>query len=322
MSGAGNVWPDEDRARSKRAPPSYSPRFTGGEGAGVARLCAGSPGASIAGFRSSPRSRGKEEGGATQDHARDLGRAGFALAVVLFAALGMTSPTHAQGEPRGTRALRADLDALGAEVVRLEDAAAVERLQKTYGYYVDFSQFYDVVDLFAEDSQLEIGGRGVFLGKARIFAYMRELGPTMGPVRDGMYFHQQFQPVVTLSEDGSSAAARLAAFVMAGSVWGDVTYENHYVKGEDGLWRIASLRAPFSMYAEYADGWAVNPSVNTRPESWAPPPDRPPSVVTLMFPNYYVAPFHYRNPVTGRLAPPPDPRAGGVSLSAGQETEP
>jgi hypothetical protein len=243
------------------------------------------------------------------------GEGSRALLAAAFLACALTAPAQAQ-EPRGARALRAELAALDARVERLEDAAAVERLQKSYGYYVDFSQFYDVVDLFAEDAVLEIGGRGVFLGTARIFEYMRELGPTMGPVRDGMYFHQQFQPVVTLSEDGETAAARLAAFVMAGSVWGDVTYENRYAKGEDGLWRIASLRAPFNMYAEYADGWAVNPSPNTRPESWAPPPDRPPSVVTLMFPNFYVVPFHYENPVTGAPAPPPDPRAGGMLLFA------
>ncbi len=196
----------------------------------------------------------------------------------LLAAVALTAaPAYAQSESRAVRDLRAEVEALGARVGRLEDVSAVENLQRAYGYYVDFSQFYDVADLFAQDSTLEIGGRGVFVGKPRVFAYLEQLGPTMAPVRDGMYFHQQLQPLVTLAPDGESAAARWAPLVMAGSVWGDVTYENRYVK-DDGVWKIRALRAPFNMYTEYAQGWARQAEPNTRPESWLPPPDLPPSV--------------------------------------------
>jgi hypothetical protein len=240
----------------------------------------------------------------------------FARRTLVCAALTFAAATHAaaQTEPRSVSALSADIDALDARITRLEDTAAIERLQRAYGYYVDVSQFYDVTDLFAADSRLEIGGRGVFLGKARVFQYMRELGPTMAPAHDVMYTHQQLQPLVTLAPDGETAAARWAPFVMAGAVWGDVTYENRYVK-EDGVWKIQSLRAPFNMYTEYTAGWAVRTEPNTRPESWAPPPDLPPSVVTLTFPNYHVEPFHFANPVTGRTAPPPHPAAGGTALA-------
>jgi hypothetical protein len=229
----------------------------------------------------------------------------------------LATHAHAQSEPRDLGGLRAGIEALGSRVARLEGAEAVERLQRIYGYYVDHSQFYDVADLFADDATLEIGGRGQFLGKPHVFAYLEQLGPTMAPVRDGMYFHQQLQPLVTVAPDGATAAARWAPLVMAGSVWGDVTYENRYVK-EDGVWKIDTLRAPFNMYAEYADGWSINTSANTRPESWDPPPDLPPSNAYLTFPNYHVEPFHYANPVTGRPAPPPHPAAGGLALFAAE----
>jgi hypothetical protein len=241
-----------------------------------------------------------------------------------LAALTLGGAAAAQGEPRGTRALRAEIVALGEEVVQLEDTAAIERLQRAYGYYVDKNQYYDVADLFADESTLEIGGRGVFVGKARAFEYVASLGPSMAPRRGIIFNHQQLQPIVTVAPDGRTARGRLQAWVVAVAQWGDVTYENAYVK-EDGVWKVESLFAPFNMYTDYADGWAVSARPANRPESFGPPPDVAPSTVTLNFPNYYVAPFHFPNPVTGRPAPPPDPRAGGLALrrsDAGSEPAP
>ena len=54
--------------------------------------------------------------------------------------------------------------------------------------------------------------------------------------------------------------------------------------------------------------------INTFPEKWPPYPDLPPTVTYLAYPSYYVEPFHYPNPVTGKAMPPPDPRAGGMAF--------
>lgn len=237
-------------------------------------------------------------------------------ALLSAAALVVASPALGQ-ELRAARTLAEDIEALGERVERLEDRLAVERLQRAYGYYVDVSQFYDVVDLFAWESRVEIGGRGVFIGKTHVYEYMEQLGTTMAPAYDSMYTHQQLQPLITVAADGETAEARWAPLVMAGSVWGDVTYENRYVK-EDGVWKIQSLKAPFNMYTEFLRGWAEYAEPNTRPESWLPPPDLPPTAAYNTYPNYYVEPFHFPNPVTGRMAPPPDPRAGGIALAAGE----
>jgi hypothetical protein len=53
------------------------------------------------------------------------------------------------------------------------------------------------------------------------------------------------------------------------------------------------------MYTSW-EGWAKAATPNTRPESFGEPPDLPPTVVYLTYPSYYIVPFHYPNPVTGK----------------------
>ena len=108
-------------------------------------------------------------------------------------------------------------------------------------------------------------------------------------------------------------AARVNYFVMSSGGWGHNYYENDYVK-EDGVWKMKKLHGPFNMYSGYKLGWLDDVVVNTFPEKFKPWPDLPPTVIYLTYPNYYVEPFHYPNPVTGKLMPPPDPRAGGESF--------
>ena len=97
-----------------------------------------------------------------------------------------SSPTEAQ-----LKAVESDLNAVGARITRLQDLTDVEIVQHAYGYYVDKAQWHSLADLFAEDATLEIGGKGIFLGKKRVFEYMSVgLGP-IGP-RDGLLIdHQQ-----------------------------------------------------------------------------------------------------------------------------------
>ncbi len=209
------------------------------------------------------------------------------------------------------------LRTLCARITSLADESAVERVQRAYGYYVDKAMWPDVADLFCEAGSLEIGGRGVFLGKKRVLEYLGVgLGP-VGPQPGQIINHQQLQGIVSVAPDGKTAKGRWTAFVMGGSPyaavqWGDVTYENDYIK-EDGVWKLARLHAPFTMYSLYAEGWHKSTVANTRPDSFPPPPDLAPSVVYLTFPSFYNEPFHYPNPVTGKAAPPPNRAAGGLA---------
>jgi hypothetical protein len=211
------------------------------------------------------------------------------------------------------KAVERDLSAVGARITRLQDLADVEIVQHAYGYYVDKAQWHSLADLFADDATLEIGGKGIFLGKKRVFEYMNVgLGP-IGP-RDGLLIdHQQFQCLPTIHEDGVTAQVRCIAFVMSSGGWGHNYYEDAFAK-ENGVWKFKKLHGPFNMYAGYKDGWLDHVIVNTYPEKFPPWPDLPPSIVYLTYPSYYVEPFHYPNPVTGKPMPAPSPRAGGEAF--------
>jgi hypothetical protein len=201
----------------------------------------------------------------------------------------------------------ADLASLAKKVSLLNDEIEVQNLQRSYGYFVDKAMWDEVSELFADNATLEIGGRGVFVGKKRVNEYMHFLGK-QGPQPGAVFDHSQWQPIVHVADDGNTAKARLRAFVMAGgvgsgegspafAVFGECTYENEYVK-ENGVWKIAKLYAYFNMYTPYTAGWGKVGMPNTHPEEKLPP-DRPPTVVYQMYPAVGMVPYHYKNPVTG-----------------------
>jgi hypothetical protein len=214
------------------------------------------------------------------------------------------------------KALEKQLNAVGDRITRLQDLTDIEIVQNAYGYYVDKGQWRSISDLFDDDATLEIGGKGVFLGKARVFEYMNigmGGGGPIGPKDGSLIDHQQFQCLPTVQADGVTGEARCIAFVMSSGGWGHVYYENDFVK-EDGVWKIRKLHAPFNMYSGYRLGWVDQVTTNTFPEKFAPYPDLPPTVLYLAYPSYYAEPFHYPNPVTGKPMPPPSPRAGGEAF--------
>ncbi len=62
---------------------------------------------------------------------------------------------------------------LDKRITRLEDLNQIEKLQRLYGYFVDKGQWTQLSELFADDATLEIGGKGLFLGKKRVLDYMQ-----------------------------------------------------------------------------------------------------------------------------------------------------
>jgi hypothetical protein len=166
------------------------------------------------------------------------------------------------------------------------------------GYYADKSMQDAISALFARNSTLQILGRGVFIGRDRIYEYMRRLG---APTNGTLFNHMQLQPVVTISPDGNSANIRARLFVMfsqqdVAAQLAEGTYENRFVK-EDGVWKYQSLSGFQTFYTDYEKGWGKHPRrCQLLPRL---PADLPQSV------NYspirsFVPPFHYRNPVSGR----------------------
>jgi hypothetical protein len=222
-------------------------------------------------------------------------------------------PAALAADDAALKALEKQADALGKRIERLQDLTDIEIVQNAYGYYVDKAQWRSLADLFDDDATLEIGGKGIFIGKDRVFEYMTVGLGSIGPKDNSLIDHQQFQCLPTVHEDGVTGEARCIAFVMSSGGWGHVYYEDDFVK-ENGVWKFKRLHAPFNMYSGYKLGWVDQVTINTYPEKFAPWPDLPPSVMYLTYPSYYAEPFHYPNPVTGKLMPPPSPRAGGEAF--------
>jgi hypothetical protein len=220
------------------------------------------------------------------------------------AAHAITASTSARED--GPMNLEAEVRRLGtlvAELARRTDAAegyiAISNLQRAYGYYVDKAQWDHVADLFAEDGAIEINGRGLYEGRERVRTYMHKFGP---PRHGALMNHMQLQPVIHVAPDGMTAKARLRALIQVGqtdgdALWGDGVYENDYVK-QGGVWKIKYLHFYQNFYVPYEDGWGKSalPLVSAYDDF---PPDRPTEPYPV-FPDYFLPPFHYKNPVSGR----------------------
>jgi hypothetical protein len=225
-----------------------------------------------------------------------------AAALSLLAACGSRSPPGASaGE---IAALREQLAAAQRLAQRADDWTQIANLQATYGFYVDKMRWDDAADLFAPDATLEIAGRGLFTGQDRIRTYLHALGKFEYGT---LYNHMQLQPVIHVAEDGQSAKARWRSFIQVAHLgkearWGEATYENQYVRLE-GKWRISKLHAFITYYVEYDKGW--NKGAVPLPQKLGDlDPDAPPTVKYGAFPEVFVPPYHYDNPVSGRKFEP------------------
>lgn len=219
----------------------------------------------------------------------------------LVIGLALASANAAAQSPTDKR-----LAALEARVQRLDDRAAIEKLTRAYGYYVDKQLWNEVVDTFSDDARVEIAGRGVYRNKAGVDRLFRlAMGGGKIGLRDGGLFnHMILQGVVNVAPDGQTAKGRWRAFVQIGQhkafgLWSEGTYENEYVK-RGGVWLIKDMHFYATYYTPYDQGWAKVALPNNGP-SKDYGPDEPQSVQYDVFPGHYVPPFHYPNPVTGRV---------------------
>jgi hypothetical protein len=152
----------------------------------------------------------------------------------------------------------ASLASLSERVGALNDEDDVRNLQHAYGYYVDGRMWDDVVDLFADDGVIEIGGR-LFRGKAGVREAMELMGPQ--GLRDGVLNdHLPFDTVVRVMPGGGEAFARGTELAMIGDAaagtarWRLTVFRNRFVR-EGGLWKIREMRLTPMMDADYETGW-------------------------------------------------------------------
>jgi len=206
----------------------------------------------------------------------------------------MMSSGAAPGSPSLVRLKRS--------ITALQDEQAIEKLQRSFGFFTDKALWKDAADLFTDDGSLELGGGGVYGGRARIQAYFTSLAP-QGLQHGWMYNYVQEQPIITLSADGLTARGRWKFLAETGewqksAIWGVGAYENEYAK-VNGVWRIRRIHRFDRMSTPYVDGWAKTALPLAGPSA-AMPPDRPPSVSYQSYPATFVPRLAFPNPVTGK----------------------
>lgn len=235
---------------------------------------------------------------------------GVAAMAFLCVALAGGAPRAQNAREAGTRlaALEAELAGLERDIGLLEDNKAIRRLQQAYGYYVDRKLSREIGALFADaaDTTAELGGSGVYVGKARIAEFYDRIIGGEGLKPGQLYNHMILQGVVHVAPDGRAAKGRWRALIQIGqhgesAVWAEGPYENEYVK-ENGVWKFSKVHWYQTFSAPYDPGWHKAPQPMNPPLADFPP-DRPPSVAYQSYPSVYQPPYHYRNPVSGRCEP-------------------
>lgn len=239
-------------------------------------------------------------------HLRTLRPSLFAVAALWttssFAGDPVVTDSRIITEERRLAILETKLASLQRQVELEEDHRAIERLQQAWGHYLSDGRAADAAALFSDGpaASVEFAQQGVYVGRARIEAFLRRAaaaGP--GLLRETPVM----QGVVHVAADGRTAKGRWRSLVMTGrhgedGHWVEGPYENEYVK-EDGVWRISRLHWFTTVDGSYSAGWNAKPFPAAGPLADLPP-DRQPTYAYESFPGFFLPPYHYFNPVTGK----------------------
>lgn len=199
---------------------------------------------------------------------------------------------------------------LEKQVAKLNDIEAIQRLQRSYGFYIQNWMYKELSDLWADGPEAELNiMSGLFRGKASVKKYFYSL-KSQHENPDFLHQLMQLSGIVDVAPDGRTAQGRWFALgavalphvqgVQAISCNG--IYTADYLKEKD-TWKILKLvwnplvmvtpseswvkkeKAQFSGKLIYADEKA-------KPDS---PRDFDPR-----YPSGYIVPFHFKHPVSGK----------------------
>ena len=214
-------------------------------------------------------------------------------------------------EPVATAAkLEALLSTAERSVERSRAYHAAENLATAYGFYIDEFKWDETADLFSRDGWKELSYVGTYVGRERIRESLKRRYPNPKSP-DFLTIHQIVQPVIHVSADARTAKIRVRLFQLGGPAGGEGSwiggiYENSAVD-EDATWKLSGLDLDYVWQAPSRGGWVrvttppIAPVVTLAKEF---PPDRPlRGSIAAPFPKVHAMPFHYKNPVSGRVPP-------------------
>ena len=211
------------------------------------------------------------------------------------------------------------IDALEHQLGIEQDVNQIRRVQYTYGYFIDKSQYNEVVDLFADDGEVWFLG-GIYKGKAGVRRLYIERFQTQftdghnGPRYGWLLDHPQLQMVIDVAPDRKTARVRGRSMMQAGlhetargqqrAWWEGGIYENEYVR-VDGVWKIKALRYYPFWHGSFEEGWAKTPIdfIPMAKTTWPQDPLGPDALIDpapRLWPATDIVPFHYDHPVSGK----------------------
>jgi hypothetical protein len=209
--------------------------------------------------------------------------------------------------------LEAKVKMLEDKVRTLDDVEEIKKLQRIYGYYLDYQMIDEIIDLFSDDTESAELGAGVYLGKEGVKRLFKGLNARTAGVPGRLWQHIQLQGVVNVDPGGKTAKGRwrclycLATLIEGEkdkklrAIWGHGHYENEYIK-EGGKWKFKKFQFFLTFRTPYEDGWVKTPVVGWVPVEMLPEdrrPDRPPTGIRP-YPSGDIVPFHYKHPITGK----------------------
>lgn len=168
----------------------------------------------------------------------------------------------------------ASLSTLARDVKRLESVREIKDVQKSFAQFAQFGRWRQMAELFADDgivhwgqgAPLDDDDADVIQGPDDIEAWLEADAGDMDGIRPGSFnAHLNEMPLISLSEDGSSAKARWQVLRLMGDGAGETrvqagVYENEYTsvaeeEGSGSLWRISLLRYYPMTEGNFAEGW-------------------------------------------------------------------
>jgi hypothetical protein len=218
------------------------------------------------------------------------------------------------------QALTARIDALEHALGIEQDINQIRRIQYTYGYFIDKSQYDECVDLFSNDAEVWFLG-GVYKGTAGLRRlYINRFRDTFtqghnGPCYGWLLDHPQLQMVINVADDRKTATVRGRSMMQAGSHesseglqrpawWEGGIYDNRYTC-EDGVWKISRLGYFPFWHGSFTEGWGKTPIDFIPAPSVCFPedplgPDYILSPQPRLWPATDIVEFPYPHPVTGK----------------------
>ena len=191
----------------------------------------------------------------------------------------------------GPAAVAADsVDALAADVARLESLRQVKDLTRAYAHYAQARQWREMRALFTADA-VHARGDGERRRMGEVIDERIAADARSRPAPGSLHFHFIDEPLANLSADGNSAKVRWMSLAMTGDGRGAADfqgglYENEYVRVNGG-WKISVMHFYPQYSGPYETGW--------RNEGNADLP---------------LIPYHFTLDDTGRPIPPaPQPAA-------------